>query len=408
MHNIITHHSQAKTGGRVTFPDQNAPLRTDESFRNRVQVKHHNNNGVKSIIEDILVNVIEDVVLDYMHLICIGVRKKDLNEWVFGKLDKHRFSNDIKDKISAFLIGIGEYITQIFARKPRILLELPRWKATELRLDLLYICPVAYKSYLSSEKYNHMMLLHVAIKILVNNDMCQIYADYAESLLKLYVSMGAQLYGAKYVTFNVHCLIHLANDVRKHGSLDSFSAFPFENKLQKMKNLLRKSGRPLQQIVKRLEEIERARRDQVFASNSSRCDRKYTLENNHNLGPTLPQLSSGEQFKSLRFRNCTLTTGISENCVFLENGKDIFIVENILQHHEKIHLIGRRFLKKQDMYIYPLPSSVIDELLVSNLSQNLESVLLTSVKCKAFRIPVTIPHNGSYFVCPLVNHSLFE
>lgn len=165
--------------------------------------------------------------------------EKDLTEWVSGTFDRLRFSKETIAIISNYLIGIGEYIIKIFARKPRPLPELPRWKATELRLDLLYICPVAYKPYLSNERYSHMMLLHVAIKLLLNKETCKIYTDYAESLLRLYVSTGALLYGAKYVTFNVHNLIHLANDVRKHGPLNDLSAFPFENKLQKMKNLLR-------------------------------------------------------------------------------------------------------------------------------------------------------------------------
>ncbi|EFX72012.1 hypothetical protein DAPPUDRAFT_111113 [Daphnia pulex] len=65
-------------------------------------------------------------------------------------------------------------------------------------------------------------------------------------------------------------------------------------------------------------------------------------------------------------------------------------------------------LYKEDMYTYPLPSSAINEYLVSNLSANIEYFPLTSVKCKAFRIPITIPNNGKYFVCPLVNHSLFQ
>jgi hypothetical protein len=43
-------------------------------------------------------------------------------------------------EISAFLIGIGVNISSDFSRKPRKLIELLRYKATELRLDLLYIC----------------------------------------------------------------------------------------------------------------------------------------------------------------------------------------------------------------------------------------------------------------------------
>ena len=406
--NIVNHFSQAKTAGRVTYPQLNAPLRTDYSFRQRLQVKHHNNDGRRSLIEDNLVDCVQDVVLDYMHLVCIGVRKKDLTEWVSGTFDRLRFSKETIAIISNYLIGIGEYITKIFARKPRPLPELPRWKATELRLDLLYICPVAYKPYLSNERYSHMMLLHVAIKLLVNKETCKSYTDYAESLLRLYVSTGARLYGAKYVTFNVHNLIHLANDVRKHGPLDDFSAFPFENKLQKMKNLLRKSGKPLQQIVRRLDEIDKANSNQQPAANSSTNTKRYTLDDIHFEGPTFPQFRMATQYKTLRFKNAVLNLTKSENCVLLSDFNDVFVIENFVKLHEQIYLVGRRFLTKEDMYTYPLPSSNINEYLVSNLSTNLEYFPLTSVKCKAFRIPITIPNNGKYFVCPLVNHSLFQ
>ncbi|XP_032790823.2 uncharacterized protein LOC116927889 [Daphnia magna] len=348
--NIITSSSQAKTAGRVTYSELDAPLRTDESFRTRAQLKHHNKDGKKSIMEELLQDVIGDVVLDYMHLVCIGFRKKELKEWVFGKFDHLRFSVQTSREISAFLIGIGVYIPSDFPRTPRSLLELPRWKATEMRLDLLYICPVAYKPHLNEERYNHMMLLHVAVKILVNRDMCQIYAPYAESLLRLYVTNSGKLYCAKFVTFNVHSLIHLANDVRKHGCLDDFSSFPFENKLQKMKNLLRRSGRPLQQIVRRLEEIDNANRKKgeiLVGYSSSNIAGQYKLDDIHYTGPILPQFAGAEQYKVLRFKKYVLLTSLGNNCVFLDNENDVFVIDNFIKHHERVHVIGRRFMKKE-------------------------------------------------------------
>lgn len=54
----------------------------------------------------------------------------------------------------------------------------------------------------------------------------------------------------------MHNLIHLTNDVIKFGPLDNFSAFKFENFLYKIKNKLKKSGQPLQQIYNRLLETE--------------------------------------------------------------------------------------------------------------------------------------------------------
>jgi len=45
------------------------------------------------------------------------------------------------------------------------------------------------------------------------------------------------LYGPGMMVYNVHGLMHLADDVRVFGALDNFSVFPFENKLKSQKIL---------------------------------------------------------------------------------------------------------------------------------------------------------------------------
>lgn len=403
--NVVTHHSQPKTGGRVTYPECNADLRTDLLFRNRIQLKHHDNNGNRSLIEDIMSNMIDDDIIDYMHGVCIGVHKKILTDWVSAKLDKSRFTAVVKASISNYLVEIGEFIPNCFPRKTRSLSELVRWKATELRLDLLYIFPVAYKEFLNSKKYDHLMVLHVAIKLLVNKNNCKNYAEYAESLLKLYVGQCSALYGPEFISYNVHNLIHLSNDVRNHGCLDDISAFPFENKLQKLKNLIRKSGRPLQQIVNRLGEFEKAKSNESILLNCNGGVTDYKLSNPNSDGP-LGSLIFGKQFKSLKTKKIYFSSSKPENTVYLFENDDVFCIDNILQSDENIQLIGRRFLKKEDIYKYPLPSSCISEYLVSELSETVECVQLNAVKCKAFRIPISLKSDRSFFVFPLVNHTL--
>lgn len=408
--NRITHHTQTKSGGRVTYPDVDAPLRTDLSFRNRVQIAHHHKDGRRSIVEEVLNDVVLDDIGDYMHSVCIGVHKKFLTEWVSASFDKCRFTAVQNKSISNYIVGISSYIPNTFPRKHRPLTELPRWKATELRLDLLYICPVAYKPFLSNQRYEHLMLLHVAIKLLVNKDNCLLYADYAESLLKSYVSGCSFLYGPESITFNVHSLLHLANDVRQHGCLDEISSFPFENKLQKLKNLIRKSGKPLQQAVNRLSEIEKGR--SIIALSHLSVDQtsiqsELTLCKPHSGGPVVYPHTRGQQFQSLSYRNiylCTLSD--AENCVFLSGCNNVLKIENFIKFEKRIYLVGRKFLKKEDMFKYPLPSSLINEFVVSDLSPTLECFPLQSVNCKAFRIPLSIECDEKYFVCPLVNHRL--
>ena len=76
--------------------------------------------------------------------------------------------------------------------------------------------------------------------------------NYAKSLLEVFVKKAAILFGKSFVCYNIHNLIHLEGDVTRFGPLHTFSAYPFENKLGQIKRLLRKSEKPLQQIVKRL------------------------------------------------------------------------------------------------------------------------------------------------------------
>jgi len=64
------------------------------------------------------------------------------------------------------------------------------------------------------------------------------------------------LCGIENVSYNVHSLIHLAQDVQSFGHLDGYSAFRFENFMQIMKKLVRKSSFPIQQIRNRLKEKE--------------------------------------------------------------------------------------------------------------------------------------------------------
>lgn len=77
--------------------------------------------------------------------------------------------------------------------------------------------------------------------------------EYANSLLKYFVKIFIILYGKQHVSHNVHNLLHIC-DVANLEILDDFSAFPFENYTQTFNKLIRKSEKPLQQIISRLNE----------------------------------------------------------------------------------------------------------------------------------------------------------
>lgn len=120
--------------------------------------------------------------LEYMHLICLGVMKKLLTMWIFGKPHMKLKSEKI-NKINRQLLSIVEYTPNKFARKPRSLDEIKRWKATEFRFFLLYVGPVVLKENIENDKYINFLCLHIAVTIFSNEQYIQEYPDYAHALV---------------------------------------------------------------------------------------------------------------------------------------------------------------------------------------------------------------------------------
>lgn len=237
--------------GRMTYPEvENVVLRTNASFRAQSNEEHHHSDSPFCNLE---FDMIKGFSIDYMHQLCLGVMKKLILAWMRGKKDV-RISAQHVDQISAKLIRLKQFIPSCFARKPRGLAEVDRWKATEFRQFLLYTGKIVLKGILPSQFYEHFMVLSVASSILVSSELAKIHLKYASDLLKYFVEKAGQLYGSEFVIYNVHSLIHLADDVLTHGCLDRFSGFPFENYLQKLKRFVRSGKSPLVQIVRRLSE----------------------------------------------------------------------------------------------------------------------------------------------------------
>jgi len=149
---------------RMLFLKVDANLRTDENFINQQNVEHHVG---RSIFERANLGMVSQFPLDYMHLVCLGVVKKMLNIFVHGKIKAIKFSSVVINEISQNLCNISSWIPSDFVRKTRGLEELERWKATELRLFLLYIGPVVLQNYLPENYIVHFNCLNCAIRICV-------------------------------------------------------------------------------------------------------------------------------------------------------------------------------------------------------------------------------------------------
>ena len=117
------------------------------------------------------------------------------------------------------------------------------------------------------------MTFSVVICILASKNLVQRHHQYANALLKYFVEMGRNLYGPEFIVYNVHSMLHITSDAVNFGSLDAFSAFPFENFMQRIKRMVRSEKNPIVQIAKRLDEIENVKQPAQSVKRQY-CDKK--------------------------------------------------------------------------------------------------------------------------------------
>jgi hypothetical protein len=152
--------------GKVIFPSVDAPLRTDESFNSQTDEDHHVD---ACPLYPLQVGFVSQFGLDYMHLCCLGVMKRFLLYWKgpIGPLHVRLGRNSVST-LSRRLLALVPYVPSEFARKPRSIDEIMRWKAVEFREFLLYSGSIVLHGILPQELYDHFMLLFVAMRILTS------------------------------------------------------------------------------------------------------------------------------------------------------------------------------------------------------------------------------------------------
>jgi hypothetical protein len=255
------------------------------------------------VIEDIPLDLVTGFPFEYMHLVCIGVTKKLVKLWLNGERSVFRLSNRESALISSRLISYKKFIPLEVVRRPRGLSALDRWKATELRQFLLYTGLPSIHGLVESSHFNLFRILSVSIRILCSSSHYIHYSNYSDSLLRYFVNQFKVLYGEKQVSYNVHSLIYLAADSKALGTLDEFSALKFENHVEILKRLLRIPHQPLQQIHRRMPELQT---EGISSNSNSRQMNTTVLLIPHSRGPLLENTTNPQystlQYSQFKFR----------------------------------------------------------------------------------------------------------
>ena len=295
-----------------------------------------------------------------------------------------------------------KFVPVEFNRKLRPLSELKFWKASELRLFMLYegIVVLKSRSVLSKAKYRHFLKYCCAMRLLLSPDSCNNDIPLCANLLTEFCHGCVSLYGKGFITYNIHSLIHLIEDFEQYGSLDSISCFVFESYLGLLKNIVKSGYRPLEQIANR-----------VWYSNDTVVD-DYKKKNSFKaefLSPLKSTVeSSSEDIDACcHYRNARLSSGCIINVAS--------IADSTVQYHEKIAKVvgifksaeGRNYFEVQkyktvcNFFSRPIHSSKVGIFLVDELNKNCSLIEFNDVikKCALF------PYK-SKFVSITLNHAL--
>ena len=113
------------------------------------------------------------------------------------------------------------------------------------------------KDILHEEYYFNFLTLHCVMRILLSpDDTRNEYIDFAKNLLSYFVAKAKRIYGDSFTVYNIHNLLHLADDCQNlHSSLNDISAFKFENYLRVIKKFIRNANNPVAQIAKRKQKV---------------------------------------------------------------------------------------------------------------------------------------------------------
>ena len=135
--------------------------RNDDNFAN---FKYEAHQTMVSPLVKYNIPCVSSFSLDYMHLVCLGVVRRILFFWKSGP--RHcRLSHSQLTEVSELLCALR--LPPEFARQPRSLFEVERWKATEFRSFLLYTGPAMLKKVICKKSYETFMALSIAVGIML-------------------------------------------------------------------------------------------------------------------------------------------------------------------------------------------------------------------------------------------------
>lgn len=368
--------------------------RTDSSFRGREHQDHHKEPimQIKGIEKISNLDMINQVVIDPMHAVDLGVTRRLLNIVFFSSTEYLRLSPRGRIEIDEYYTTLSPFIPVEFNRKPRQLSDMAHWKATEYRLFNLYTGMLVFDQYLPSALNDHFLLFYCSLRLMSLPNISPDNLSIAKDLMKRFVEEFPNMYGHKNVVYNIHMMLHLHECVEIYGSLDIFSAYKFENFMQQIKRIIRKKHQVLAQLHHRMEEIS--------AFNISTHSETSEFSGRFNLN--FPDFNCSLAYRTCHFSKFQISSNQRDGCCLISVDDTEFVVSVIGfgEYNGVRGMFGRKYLDVTPLFINPINSYLVGISKVSKLDVNAEFFPINLKIRKCMRLPYK---NNSFIIIRMLH-----
>jgi hypothetical protein len=358
---------------RMIFDTTGHPKRTNDDFINQTDKRHHRG---KSILEtELKLQMIDQFPADVLHIVYLGVFKKQMK--LMFDSDMRKLPKQCGEEVSKKLLMCNLFMVSEIHRKFRPLNNVASFHGNECRSILLKFGIVVFKGAIPNDFYKNYLLLHTAISILCDKDLCIKENLAADLLLKKFIENSVDVYGNVLATSTLHMLDHLADTVLTQNlPLESFSTFKFENYLFSIRRSLHKNQLPLQQIHRRIIEEFEFDLDQKMTNERKQKHFRFIQKK----GDYVSVVINNKKYSTLGCRDRFI----------LNNSCNIYVCLRIEKDkHECPIFLCKRLKNPKSFFKTPINSALLDiyECDMTYASNNLEILSFANIRFKLQGIP---------------------
>lgn len=190
----------------------------------------------------------------------------------------------------------------------------------------------------------------------------------ARLMLEEFIESFINLYGIDYMTSNVHNLCHLVDEVELFGELASFTAYPFETTLGRLKRFLRSGNRPLAQVARRILEIEKNGAQNNPLQMPTKSQKRPIKMAKPSRNADIPQqlIDSFADESTILYSEAevngefTLSALKTEDSWFFTNADTIGRILNVFRANENQFVVYAEYATSADFFAYPCSSKLLD------------------------------------------------